>query len=254
MTESSLGRSYGWVRGLPRFDDTHFMLGSPVPVSRYINHMRLLPSVWNQGRQGSCTAHGDGAAWCAARAREGLPFIMPSRSFLYYNERVSRNTVLSDSGAAVSDGIGVLETCGVPPETDCPYDGNHLMTQRPSDAVYAEALRYRATDAGYLHQDLYTLEQCLAQGNCFVFGFVVYQNFESDVVARTGMVPMPVGKPIGGHCVLGAGKNSHNDVLCRNSWGTEWGDPDFPGHFWLPAAYITHPRLAADFRVVQAVE
>ncbi len=254
MTESTLGRAYGWRRDLPIFDDRHFTLGVSVPVPSYINHMHRLPSVWDQGRQGSCTAHGNGAAWCYERARQGLNFIMPSRSFLYYNERVAENTVMSDSGAAVSDGINVMTVYGVPPEADCPYDGHHLMTQQPSDAVYAEALKHQATDAGYLSQNLYTLQQCLAQGFCFVFGFSVFQNFESDVVARTGMVPMPVGRSIGGHCVLAVGKNSHNDVLCRNSWGPGWGDPDFPGHFWLPAAYITHTRLAADFRVVRSVE
>jgi C1A family cysteine protease len=253
-SQSSIGRVYGWKRGLPIFNDHHLTLGAPVALPRSVNNYSSMPPVWDQGAQGSCTAHGNGAADCFARKRLGLPFVMPSRSFIYYNERVEEGTVNQDSGASVSEGIDVMQRYGVPPEDMCPYDGHKLMTTKPSDAVYAEALKHRAVNAGYLSQDLYTIQQALAQNYAIVFGFTVYQNFESDAVAKTGLVPMPQGRPIGGHCVIMCGFNSHNYAMCRNSWGTGWGDPDFPGYFWMPPAYYTNPQLAADFRVVQTVQ
>ena len=47
---------------------------------------------------------------------------MPSRLFIYYNERVIEGTVGSDAGAQIRDGIKVVAKQGVPPETDWPYD------------------------------------------------------------------------------------------------------------------------------------
>jgi precorrin-6B methylase 1 len=38
---------------------------------------------------------------------------------------------------------------------------------------------------------LIQLKACLAEGDPFVFGFTVYDSFESDVVATTGNMPMP---------------------------------------------------------------
>ena len=51
------------------------------------------------------------------------------------------------------------------------------------------------------------MKGCLASGYPFVFGFTVYESFESPEVARTGDVPMP--KPNeqsgGGHAVVAVG-------------------------------------------------
>jgi hypothetical protein len=45
---------------------------------------------------------------------------------------------------------------------------------------------------------------CLAEGYPFVLGFTVYESFESDTVAQTGIVPMPRSgeQVLGGHCVV----------------------------------------------------
>ena len=42
-----------------------------------------------------------------------------------------------------------------------------------------------------LVQSLPQLKGCLASGYPFVFGFTVYESFESQQVAQTGIVPMP---------------------------------------------------------------
>ena len=48
------------------------------------------------------------------------------------------------------------------------------------------------------------MKGCLAAGYPFVFGFTVYESFESEAVAKTGKVPMPGSgeKALGGHAVF----------------------------------------------------
>ncbi len=48
------------------------------------------------------------------------------------------------------------------------------------------------------------MRACLAEGFPFVFGFTVYESFESAQVARTGVLnmPKPNEKLVDGHIVL----------------------------------------------------
>jgi C1A family cysteine protease len=90
---------------------------------------------------------------------------------------------------------------------------------------------------------------CLAEGYPFVFGFTVYESFESAETARTGIVRMP-GKSeraLGGHAVMAVGYDQENRrLLIRNSWGKAWGKG---GYFTMPFAYME--TLAADFWTVR---
>ncbi len=70
------------------------------------------------------------------------------------------------------------------------------------------------------------MKGCLASGYPFVFGFTVYESFESDQVAQTGHVPMPQAgeQVVGGHAVLAVGYDDSNQwFIVRNSWGPELG-------------------------------
>ena len=98
------------------------------------------------------------------------------------------------------------------------------------------------------------IQQCLADGYPVVFGFTVYESFESDVVARTGVVPMPGKreKVLGGHAVVCVGYDrSKKAFLVRNSWGTSWGQG---GYFWMPFAYLTNNNLADDLWTVRMIK
>ena len=79
---------------------------------------------------------------------------------------------------------------------------------------------------------------CLAEGFPFVFGFTVYESFESIKVAQTGQVPMPKKseRALGGHAVMAAGYDQKQKrFIVRNSWGEEWGQA---GYFTMPYAYL----------------
>jgi len=61
---------------------------------------------------------------------------------------------------------------------------------KPTASCYKEALDHQITS----YHRILTLDEmraCLAAGFPFVFGFMVYESFESQAVARTGVVNMP---------------------------------------------------------------
>src|SRR5262249_61934311 len=66
----------------------------------------------------------------------------------------------------------------------------------------------------------------LAEGYPFVFGFTVYTKFESQEMARTGVLSMPGPDEdvVGGHAVLAVGYDDASETfIVRNSWGADWG-------------------------------
>ena len=87
-----------------------------------------------------------------------------------------------------------------------------------------------------------------------MFGFTVYESFESDAVAQTGNMPMPnsAEQVIGGHAVLAVGYDNEDRVfIVRNSWGEGWGDA---GYFYMPYAYLLDDNLADDLWTIRVVQ
>src|SRR5438309_10793687 len=67
--------------------------------------------------------------------------------------------------------------------------------------------------------------------------------FESQAVARTGVVSMPApGETVvGNHTVLAVGYDDARQwFIARNSYGAGWG---MSGYFTLPYAYLTQESL-----------
>lgn len=242
---------YGWVPDLP--DQRDFLYAAPTPIQRNIPPKMDLsercPPVYDQGQLGSCTANAIAAAIEFDRKKK----VVPSRLFVYYNERQMEGTVDSDSGAQIRDGIKSVATVGAPPERIWPYEINQFRV-KPSDAAYAAAKADLVVLYQRLIQDIDTMRGCIAEGYPFVFGFTVYQSFESAAVAKTGQLGMPKSneKRIGGHAVLAVGyDDSKRTFLIRNSWGTDWGKK---GYFTIPYSYLTSTKLASDFWTIRSVE
>ena len=97
------------------------------------------------------------------------------------------------------------------------------------------------------------MKGCLASGYPFVFGFTVYESFESQQVAHDGhaLMPQPNEQVLGGHAVLAVGYDDSNQwFIVRNSWGVNWG---MQGYFTLPYAYLTLRSLSSDFWTIRVV-
>ncbi|MGO8836319.1 MAG: C1 family peptidase [Limisphaerales bacterium] len=246
---------YGWLPDLP--DQRDHLYAAPVEMLAVlparVDLRPQCPPVYDQGQLGSCTANAIAGAIEFDRMKQGLADFTPSRLFIYYNERVLEHTVDLDSGAQIRDGIKSVGKQGDCPETEWPYVVARFKT-KPSAGCYADALKYRAVLYQRLMPVLSQLKGCLASGYPFVFGFTVYESFESANVARTGHASLPQsGEPvIGGHAVVGVGYDDAKQwFIVRNSWGTRWG---MKGYFTLPYAYLTDDNLATDFWTIRLVQ
>ena len=244
----------GWIPDHPDHRDHLFSAPPPGSVPASVDLRSLCPPVYDQGQLGSCTANAIAAAVQFERMKQGVPDFMPSRLFLYFNERLLEGTVNSDAGARLRDGIKCLATQGDCPETLWPYrDDGQSFALQPPQACYDNAVLHTAISYERLNQSLAQMKGCLAAGYPFVFGFTVYESFESDAVAQTGEAPLPsLDEPaLGGHAVMAAGyDDSRSGFIVRNSWGSGWGDQ---GYFYLPYAYLLDENLAADFWTLRIV-
>jgi C1A family cysteine protease len=176
----------------------------------------------------------------------------PSRLFIYYNERSDEGTIGQDAGGALRDGIQTVATLGAPPESDWPYsDDPTTFTELPPPQAYTDAQQHLVSSYDAVSQDLTSLKAVLALGYPIVFGFSVYESFESDAVAASGFAPMPGPNEqfLGGHAVMLVGyDDSQTAFIVRNSWGSSWGQA---GYFTLPYEYVCDPNLASDFWTVK---
>ncbi|MVN20508.1 C1 family peptidase [Mucilaginibacter arboris] len=246
--------TFGWLPDLP--DQRDFMYAAPMAVMQQlpttVDLRSQCPPVYDQGHLGSCTANSLAGAYEFDLKKETKPDYMPSRLFIYYNERVLINTVNSDSGAYIRDGIKTMNNQGVCPEKDWPYDISKF-TNKPSQKCYDEAKKSQIKSYQRLVNSLTQLKGCLAEGFPFVFGFTVYESFMTQQVAQTGIMPMPQQgeKTVGGHAVMAVGyDDSKNAFIIRNSWNTTWG---IKGYFYMPYAYITNSSLCDDFWTIRLV-
>jgi C1A family cysteine protease len=249
-------KGYGWVPDLP--DGRDMMYAAPPRVLKAlppkVDLADQCPDVYDQGQLGSCTANAIGAAHQFDQIKQGEPSpFVPSRLFIYYNERAMEGTVDADSGAQIRDGVRSLVKQGAPPESLWPYDIDDFQ-DKPPDSVYEEAKKHQAVRYQRLTQTLSQLKGCLAEGFPFVFGFTVYDSFESQQVATDGHAPMPgAGEAqLGGHAVLAVGYDEGKQWFkVRNSWGSTWGDG---GYFTLPYPYLLQGTLSRDFWTIRSVE
>ena len=214
-----------------------------IPPSNYVNLSTKIKTIYDQGQLGSCTAN----ALCELVICEYDNTILPSRLFVYYNERVIENHVPTDAGANLSDGISSLLTQGVCLESLWPYIISQFAV-KPSNVCYQESIKI--SKAQHISQDINSMKNCLLSGKPFCFGFLVFPQFKSYQAYKTGVINMPIlgEKPIGGHAVICIGfDNSRKVWICRNSWGSGWG---INGNFFMPYDYLLNPSLTSNLWII----
>lgn len=254
----STKRHYGWKRQLPDQRDLQYRPLKPA-VSKFldipeaVDLRSLCPPIYDQGELGSCTANAIVGAYEFDQIKQDelISNRQPlSRLFLYYNERNMEGTVDSDAGANIRDGIKSIGIDGLCPEVLWPYDISKFA-ETPVDLCYKQASLNKAILYSAVAPTIQDIQTVLADGYPVVFGFTVYESFESADIAKSGIMPMPKRseRVVGGHAVVAVGYyESPQQLLVRNSWGAEWG---MNGYFLMPFGYL---HLASDFWVVKSVE
>ena len=218
------------------------------PEQKTIDMRPLFGGLYDQGQLGSCTANAIAGAmehFCI-KTNYRWPHI-PSRLFIYYNEREMEGTVNQDSGAYIRDGVKSVNKLGVCPESIhdgskpewlWPYsDDKETFKKKPPEVCYKNAVLHRALKYEAVSLNRSSVLNALAEGKPIIFGFLVHQSFESKDLAKTGVMPMPkfqlIDPVLGGHAVCAVGylldhpmgkDNISEWIIVRNSWGEGWGD------------------------------
>lgn len=241
---------YTWIPDLPDIRD-HLLAVRRAQVSARPKKVDLRPGcspIEDQGDLGSCTANAIVGALEYLEWKAGNHTDL-SRLFVYYQERVIEHSIGLDAGAQIRDGMKACNKVGVCTEKTWPYIPS-TFANKPSPSAYAEAADRKIVE--YLRVvDLNGMLTQIAAGFPVVFGFTVYESFESDAVAKTGIANMPLKGEglLGGHAVLAVGyDDTKQRIIARNSWGTDWG---MRGSFTLPYAYLNNRGLSDDFWTVR---
>lgn len=218
-----------------------------------------MPPVFDQGQLGSCTANALSGAFSYQYNVEFKKQFIPSRLFIYYNERSLEGTVTTDSGAAISDGVKVLETIGTCQESTWPYIISKF-TVKPPSKDYQYALKQKVVKVTQIDTNVNSFKTALTNGYPVVFGFSVPATVEN--IGSDGFMPPydqnnPADQILGGHavCMVGYndnltdGKNPPGYFIVRNSWGTSYA---VNGYFYMPYSFFSS-NLISDCWVLDIV-
>jgi len=261
-----MNRTYGWIKQKLDKRDVKYSIENLLPIKTvYLNPDSgyLLPPIWDQLALGACTSFG----WAFLvmfdllnKKFQEIPAsgYSPSQLFIYWFERVLRGTTGQDSGAEIRDGAKAINQHGCCSSALWPYNVNTFTTP-PSPNMLSNALNYVSVQYKSLdNTNKQQIVDALQRGFPVVFGTSVYESFESQEVASSGIVPYPDvnnEKYLGGHCMAIVGYHEgigdDDTFIVRNSWGTDWGKG---GYCRIPTRYLCDADLASDFWILELVK
>ena len=225
-------RRYG--RNIPPPLPAHRMLSRVAPtLPAYVDLRAFCGPVKDQGDEGSCTGHAFSSAieWINRKYLARQPILSPQ--FFYAEELLFDGNFPNDDGSDGLTGCNVAVTKGCCEASAYPYVAGQIL--QPTADQLVNALEYTM---GAYHGLTGSAVAMSVLGDPTPWpvpvGFTVYESFESDVVASTGIMPIPApGEAVlGGHEVLMLGYDAAKRLaLIQNSWGDAWGQAGF---FWMP--------------------
>lgn len=228
----------------------------------------LLP--FYQGPLDSCTSNA--ICWIITYQKI-VEDVVPSRLFVYYNERYLFNNNVKENcsddvvgstvqgstiqGSTIRDTIITINKYGIVDEKEFPCDFSnekYITLTKPDEKIYNNSLKniikYQRVQVHPDNRNINDLKVCLHKGYPIIFGFDVYESFLSDSTLTTGVVKLPEKeeKIIGHQCAIIIGYNDIDNIcIVRNSWGTNIGDQ---GDFYFGYEYIKNNNLCKDFWII----
>jgi C1A family cysteine protease len=219
-----------------------------------LNLYRVIPTqqinILDQGQLGSCVAN----AFALSISYITKNNTNLCRLLLYALSRIKDNTPLSnDAGTTIRSSGSSVANYGTCPETVYPYNSVNVANYRllPPLVAFKNSNKFKSFSYTFIQQGVNYLNNIKAIFNTYnvpiIFGFMVYQSFMTESVAKTGLVPMPDLKTErlqGGHAMNIIGYDDEKQLfICANSWGVVWGDKGF---CYMPYEYILNTSLARD--------
>ena len=212
------------------------------------------PFVFDQGQLGSC---GLNSSLMYVMYLFGFKIPILSRLYGYYKVREIENTTDEDSGVSLRDVCKMLQKNGCCMEDLFPYVIENFKN-KPTSEMDTDAQKYKIKNYHRV-SSLDEIKQALSQGFPLLLGINVFEELESEEVAKTGQLTMPENPNncLGGHAVLCV-KSKDSDNVCfirniinklfgqsksqgnltiLNSWGKDWG---INGRFLMPYEYLKY--------------
>jgi len=160
--------------------------------------------------------------------------------------------VNQDTGLFIRDGYKSVNNFKVCPESDWAYKVSQY-TVKPPSSCYDEAVKMNSDYKYYsVNQDLNSLKTCIYEGYPISYGMTLFESFENEYTASTGIVQIPnkySEQQVGGHALSIVGYDDENQwFIIANSWSNQWGNNGF---CYIPYQYILDPELANDFWTVR---
>lgn len=253
LTEGGTGGlcPLGWKKDA--IDHRDYILQTPLTkdIITKIDLRPNCPPVYDQGNLGSCVSNGTSFGVQYDQKKYNMTHqFNPSRLYIYYNTRVIEGTVNEDSGTTIRNALVSLNKQGACPETIWPYTISKYST-KPSTQSYQSGAQHLVSSYSRVVFDLVSMKQCLIDGFPFVFGILLYSQFES--VGINGLVSSPTGSDtmLGGHCMACVGFDDlTRRFTVRNSWGSTWGDH---GYCYIPYDYICNPSYTFDLWTIRTI-
>lgn len=231
--------------------DAKILMATPLP--KIIDLRSKCPAIYDQGSLGSCTANAIAAALQYEELQNNKIQVMPSRLFIYFNERLLENTLQFDSGASLTDGVSVIQKFGACNELLWPYcdscesnggirnrDGLFQYQEKPATICYEQAKKYSVPSdkcVSLVAGDLQSMKKVLHDGHLIFFGAYIYASFVTPINGLCKFPDISKEALLGGHALTIVGyDDTQNVMIVRNSWGITWG---MGGYCYMPYDYFT---------------
>jgi hypothetical protein len=212
-------------------------------------------AIRNQLEIGMCVGCGTTSAAKMRMLLQNYKFpFMPSALGVYALARHEDGVPLTeDSGAIIRTAFKVMNRYGLIPEDSnkkwsFPFSASdNRWTLMPPPECMEAAQKHLLVKYMRLNHDLDEIRWALYQGMPVVIGMNLCESFQSNRVAKSGIIPKPAPWEsfIGGHCMLLYGHQIKKDrhFTGRNSWSEQWGDR---GDFHVPERLILDPAHTTD--------
>jgi len=249
-------RKYG--RKIPAPMPAHRMLSRSDAVKDVVDLRSWCGPIKDQGQLGSCTGHAfsSGMEWIWRRYYKKEPILSPL--YIYSRELLADGNFPNDDGSTGETGCNVAIVYGCC--EDSLYPDSTRNIQQPTSIMDTNAQQYRLGAYHGLNGSSSAISVIADPTPWPVeIGFTVYDSFESEEVAKTGIYNPKSGETVlGGHEVLMIGvdtgvaptlrpANCPPAALIQNSWGTDWG---IGGCFWMALSVLDDPQT--DLKIAHA--
>jgi hypothetical protein len=223
------------------------MLTRDIVVAPVADTRKFCGPVKDQGGEGACTAHAGTEAfeWIDRAYFKNSRIYSPQ--YTYAKELIAQGDFPNDEGSDGTTLCGTLIVNGCCELSLFPYVSGQIV--RPTAAQDLDAAKHTL---GSFHGLTGSKTALSILGDPtpwpVLVGFTVYESFESDQVAKTGVYDPNLGAEsvLGGHEVLMVGydvgetptlrpSGSKPSALIMNSWGTGWG---LSGFVWMALSVL----------------